>query len=67
MPIFLAIALASGLGGMFVGSQIDNAVQSKAAAPVIVDESKQPWWVQYVIIGIVLLVIWNVVGKKLLK
>jgi len=57
----------TALGGLFVGSQVDNAVQSAAAAPQIVDQSKAPWWVQYVIIGVVALILWNVVGKKLLK
>lgn len=56
-----------GIGGLFVGSQVDNAVQAAASKPVVIDDSKAPWWVQYLIIGIVIFVLWNLVGKKLLK
>jgi len=63
MPLlWLAI---TGLGGLFVGSQVDNAVQSAAAAPQIVDQSKAPWWIPYVIAAIVALIAWQLLKKGL--
>jgi uncharacterized membrane protein YoaK (UPF0700 family) len=61
MPLLFLLPLI-GLGGAFVGAQVDNAVQSAAAAPQVVDESKMPWYVS--------LAIWAVVGYiafKILK
>lgn len=51
MPIFLIPWVVAGLGGLFVGSQIDNAVQGATSAPQIIDESKTPWFVNYLIIA----------------
>ncbi len=52
-----------GLGGAFVGAQVDNAVQSSAAAPQVIDQSKAPWWIPYLIAGIVGLIAWQFIKK----
>ena len=57
--------LIASLGSLFVGSQIDNAVQAKASAPAIIDNSKAPWWIQYVIIAIVAFIAWQFIKKAI--
>jgi len=64
MPLFFLLPLI-GLGGLFVGSQVDNAVQSAAAAPQIIDQSKAPWWVPYAIAAVVALIAWQIIKKGL--
>jgi ABC-type thiamin/hydroxymethylpyrimidine transport system permease subunit len=64
MPFFL-IPIIAGLGGLFVGSQVDNAVQSKMAAPVVVDQSKAPWYVTLGIWALVAFVVYTLIKKNL--
>ena len=61
MPL-IPLLLAT-FGGLFVGSQVDNAVQSKMAAPQVVDNSKMPWYVTLAIVVIVGLIAWQFIKK----
>lgn len=65
MPLFI-IPLIAGLGGLFVGSQVDNAVQASASKPAIIDNSKMPWFVTLAIWAVVALIVWHF-AKRLLK
>ena len=65
MPLLFLLPLV-GLGGLFVGSQVDNAVQAKASAPAIIDNSKMPWYVTLAIWAVVMLIMWHF-AKRWLK
>lgn len=64
MPFFIPIVI-SALGGLFVGSQVDNAVHS-SLQPVESPSSSMPW---YVSLGLVVAVIFVVylLAKKFIK
>ena len=65
MPLLFALPALAALGGLFVGSQIDDATEKPVT--VVNDQSKAPWWINYVVIGVVAFILWKTVGKKLLK
>ena len=65
MPLLFLLPLI-GLGGAFVGAQVDNAVQSKAAAPQVIDNSKMPWYITLAIWAVVGLIAFQLI-KRILK
>ena len=64
MPFLIWPAMAL-LGGLFVGSQVDNAVQSAASGPAVVDNSKMPWYVTLAIWAVVALIAWQFLKKAI--
>lgn len=62
MPFLIPVVIA-GLGGLFVGSQVDNAVQAKASAPAVIDQSKMPWYVQLGIAVLFVAMAWPILRK----
>lgn len=67
MPFLIPalIAGASALGGMFIGSQIDDGFEKPVT--VVQDNSKMPWYVTLVIWGIIALIAWRFIKKEVLK
>ena len=57
--------LIASLGGLFVGSQVDNAVQASASKPAIIDNSKMPWYVTLAICAVVALIAWQFIKKAI--
>ncbi len=65
MPLLIPVVIAA-LGGLFVGGQVDNAVQSAASKPSVIDNSRLPWYVMLAIYAVVGLIIFKI-AKKYLK
>ncbi len=64
MPLFI-IPIMAALGGLFVGSQVDNAVQSSASRPAIIDQSKMPWYVMVALAAVAAFILFKVFKKYL--
>lgn len=59
------IPLIAGLSGMFIGSQVDNAVQAKFDQPAV--NQNQPSFMTQVVIGLAVLIIVFLLAKKIIK
>ena len=71
MPLLIPLLFGAStlVGGMFIGSQIDDGIESAASKPVTIvqDQSKMPWYVTLAIWAVIAFLAYNFITKKVLK
>jgi len=67
MPLLLLVpAIGAALwGGSALATAGTDAAHAVTGTPVPLNDTRAPWWVQYVLIGIAGLIAWHYIKKAL--